>query len=260
MAEREDNQVWTEEALKRVEKAPAFVRPGIYKLMAKRRKERGRKRITSKFLTEIRNESMLRVSKSIKGFGFEELSMAAFEVAKQKMRKLPRKVEVIEHIQAFLGKRTHRNDMIVAKFKRYLQMIPNRGLPWTEEALARVDKIPTMVQEMAKRAIEEEAKRRKEKVVTPEVVEQILSQISQAPARQDRRVGGSIRAEGARAEGPLDGITMLWTADAEERLRRIPIPFVRRTIIVRVEAAAKAKGLQVIDLAAYEAGVAKEVR
>ncbi len=245
----EDEIRWTEEALRRVEKAPAFVRPGIYKLMVKRARERGRKVITSEFLTEIRNEAMLRVAKCIKGFGFEELSMDAFQVAKQKMRKLPRKVEVIEQIQAFLGERTQRNDMIIAKFTRYLQMMPEKGFPWAEEALARLQKIPLFVREMAKQAIEEEAKRRKEKVVTPEVVEKILAEVSQAPFRKAMRT-----QETPRAEGPIEGTTMPWTAEAEERLRRIPIPFVRRMIIQRVEEYTKDLGLEVVDLEAYEAG------
>lgn len=257
MSGRDDDIRWTEESLSRVEKAPGFVRAGIYKLMAKRANERRRKVITSEFLTEIRNESMLRVAKSIKGFGFEELSMDAFEVAKQKMRKLPRKVQVIEQIKAFLSERTQSNDMIVSKFTRYLQMMPKKGLPWTEEALARVQKIPSFVREMATQAIEDEAKKRKEKIVTPEVVEQILIQFSQAPCSESGKVEKATQMMGSRVEGPLQGITMLWTAEAEERLRRVPVPFVRRTIIQRVEATAKAKGLQVVDLEAYEAVLAQ---
>lgn len=231
--------VWTEEALRRVEKAPAFVRPGIYKLMVKRAKERGRNLITSEFLTEIRNESMLRVAKCIKGFGFEELSMDAFEVAKEKMKKLPRKVEVIEEIEAFLGERTQRNDTIIAKFTRYLQMIPEQGLPWTEEALHRIQKVPAFVREMAKEAIEEAAKKRKEKVITPEVVEQVFRRILPDPVP---------------ATGKEEGMTMSWTAEAEERLSRIPIPSIRRRIIQHVEAYAKALRLEVVDVEAYEAG------
>ncbi|MFQ5882571.1 MAG: PCP reductase family protein [Candidatus Methylomirabilales bacterium] len=252
----EDEVLWTKEAESRVEKAPEFVRPGIYKLMVKRAKERGRQVITSEFLTEIRNEAMLRVAKSIKGFGFEELSMDAFEVAKRKMRKLPRKVKVIEQIKAFLGERTRRNDMIITKFTRYLQMMPKKGLPWTEEALARIQQVPPFVREMAKRAIEEEARRRKEKVITPEVVGQMLAELSRGPSRQGVRAEEATGAEAPRAEGPLQGITMLWTAEAEERIRRIPIPFIRRVIIERVEAAAKVKGLQVVDLETYQAGLA----
>ena len=255
MGDRENDIQWTEESLQRVEKAPAFVRAGIHKLMAKRGRERGRKVISSEFLTEIRNESMLRVAKSIKGFGFEELSMDAFDVAKQKMRKLPRKVTVIEQIKTFLGERTQSNDMIIAKFTRYLQMMPKTGLPWSEEALSRVQKIPPFVREMARQTIEEEAKKRKEKIVTPEVVDHILTQFSQVPHPEGERADEATQTGGTRVEGPLDGITMLWTAEAEERLRRVPVPFIRRTIIQRVEAAAKAKGLEVVDLEAYEAGI-----
>lgn len=256
MGDPENDIQWTEESLQRVEKAPGFVRAGIYKLMAKRGKERGRKVITSEFLTEIRNESMLRVAKSIKGFGFEELSMDAFDVAKQKMRKLPRKVKVIDQIKGFLGERTQSNDMIIAKFTRYLQMMPKTGLPWSEEAIARVQKIPPFVREMARQTIEEEARKRKEKIVTPEVVEQILTQFSQVPCPEGVTGEGTTQTGASRAEGPLPGITMLWTAEAEERLRRVPVPYIRQTIIQRVEAAAQLKGLQVVDLEAYESGLA----
>ena len=47
---------------------------------------------------------------------------------------------------------------------------------------------------------------------------------------------------------------MLWSAEAEERLRRIPIPAVRRMIIQRVEAYAREQGLTVVDLDAYASG------
>lgn len=239
--------VWTEEARRRVEKAPTFVRPGILKLMQKRARERGRTVITSEFLTEIRNESMLRVAKCIKGFGFEELSLEAFEVARAKMRKLPRKVEVIEEIKAFLAERTQKNEMVLAKFQRYLEMIPDRGLPWTEEALARIERAPAFIRELARHSIEAEARQRGEKVVTPEVVEHALGS-SRAPG------GVSAESERARSDEPLESVSLLWTAEAEERLRRIPIPAIRRMVIERVEAHARKQGLSVVDLALYEAG------
>lgn len=243
--------VWTEEARRRVENAPAFVRPGILKLMERRARDRGRTVITSEFLTEIRNESMLRVAKCIRGFGFEELSMEAFEVAKGKMRKLPRKVEVIEEIKAFLAARTQKNEMVLAKFQRYLETIPDRGLPWTEEALARLQRAPAFVRELARQAIEAEARRRGEKVVTPEVVQDVLG---------SRRVpdGAGAESDGARSDEPLQEVSMLWTAEAEERLRRIPIPAIRRVVIRRVEAYAREQGLRVVDLALYETGRAAE--
>lgn len=215
--------------------------------MERRARERGRSVITSEFLTEIRNESMLRVAKCIRGFGFEELSLDAFEVAKAKMRKLPRKVEVIEQIKAFLAERTERNEMVLAKFRRYVEMIPDRGLPWTEEALARLQRAPAFVHELARASIEAEARQRGEKVVTPEVVEQALRSV-RAPA------GVSAEGQGPRSPEALRGVTMLWTAEAEERLRRIPIPPIRAMVIARVEAYARKHGLTVVDLHAYESG------
>ncbi len=237
---------WTEEARRRIGNAPSFVRPGILKLMQIRARERGRTLITSEFLTEIRNESMLRVAKCIRGFGFEELSMDAFQVAKTKMRKLPRKVAVIEEIKAFLGDRVERNELILAKFSRYLDLIPERGLPWTEEAIARIQRIPAPVHEIIRGAVEEEARRRGELVVSAEAVERVLGLAARPP--EPASAAGAIRS----AE-PLHGLTMLWEAAAEERLRRIPIPAVRAMVIQRVEAHAGAQGLSVVDLPAYEA-------
>jgi hypothetical protein len=236
---------WTDEARQRVDRAPAFIRPGILKLMPIRARERGRTVITSEFLTEIRNESMLRVARCIKGFGFEELSMAAFEVAQAKMRKLPHKVQVIEEIKAFLDARVEKNEMVLAKFARYLEMIPERGLPWTEEALAKLQRAPAFVQAIARTAIEEEARRRKEPVVTPEAVEQVMGSVAATVTAG--------RPDAPRSAEPLRGITMLWDAAAEERLRRIPIPAVRDMVARKVEAHARAQGLTVVDLAAYEA-------
>ena len=48
---------------------------------------------------------------------------------------------------------------------------------------------------------------------------------------------------------------MPWAPAAEERLRRIPIPAIRRMVVERVEAHARQQGLTVVDLDAYESGV-----
>ena len=64
-----DEIPWADEARKRVEHAPDFVRPGIYKLMQKKARLHGLKEITSGFLSEIRDESMKLASKRIKNIG-----------------------------------------------------------------------------------------------------------------------------------------------------------------------------------------------
>lgn len=112
---------WEEEALKRVENAPEFVRPGIYKLMKKKAKEHGYKIITSKFLSEIRDESMMMVTKRMKKLGFDDLTMMAFDKAKDKTND-PKKKEVIDEIKQFLSERTGKNEEIIKKFEKYFKM------------------------------------------------------------------------------------------------------------------------------------------
>ena len=111
---------WTLTAKKRVENAPGFVRPGILKLMQKRSKEEGVNVITSEFLSKIRNESMFLAAGRMKKFGFEDLKMEVFEVAKKRIKN-DRKREVIDEIKAFLDKRSKKNEKIISLFEEYLK-------------------------------------------------------------------------------------------------------------------------------------------
>ena len=118
---------WSPEARARVQNAPLFVRRGIKKLMVLRARERGYKVITSDFLSEMRNSSMMKVSRRLHRFGFTSLSPEAFEVAKEKMRRRPRRVEVIEDIQHHLAGRKRKNRGIISLFKKYMASISQRG-------------------------------------------------------------------------------------------------------------------------------------
>jgi len=117
---QKDQIPWTEEASKRVKNAPDFVRPGIYKLMQKKARQHGYKEINSKFLSEIRDESMKFASKRIKNIGFDELRMEAWDKAKEKFKNT-HKEEVIDTIKSFLDERTNKNEGIIAKFQSYLK-------------------------------------------------------------------------------------------------------------------------------------------
>ncbi|HJO56715.1 MAG TPA: PCP reductase family protein, partial [Nitrospinaceae bacterium] len=181
---RENNVEWDADAWERVKHAPEFVRPGIRKLMVQRAVKRGFKYIKSDFLTEIRNESMMLVSKRVKQFGFEELSMGAFDVAKDKMKQSPRKVEVIEEIEDFLSMRTEKKDDIIEKFKNYMEVTPASGMPWSKEALAKMEKVPPFVLGMAKQTIEARARERGDKMVNPGIIEEVFTNIMPASAKQ----------------------------------------------------------------------------
>lgn len=79
---------WSEEALRRLEKAPDFVRNGIRKAAEKRARGIGAKLITSEMLTSFRNDAMMKAVKRIKRFGHKELTFDAFDTAVKNMKKL----------------------------------------------------------------------------------------------------------------------------------------------------------------------------
>jgi hypothetical protein len=179
---KEEGITWTEEALRRIENAPEFVRAGIKKLMVKRAKERGKKVIDSEFLTEIRNESMMLASKRIKKIGFEELKIEAFDTAKEKL-KSARKKEVIENIKDFLSKRTSKNEEILRKFQEYLED-DSHDIGWTKEAKERMEKVPPFVREMAKKRIEEQAKKKGYRMITVEFLSEVFNELIPASVRE----------------------------------------------------------------------------
>ena len=115
-----DKVPWTEVAKNRSEKAPSFVRPGIYKLMQKRAKEEGQKVITTEFLSKIRNESMFLAAGRIKKFGFDDLKMEVFAAAKDNIKNEKKKI-VIDEIKGFLDQRDIKKTKIISLFEEYLK-------------------------------------------------------------------------------------------------------------------------------------------
>lgn len=171
--------IWSEEALNRVNNAPDFVRPGILKLMPIRAKERGMKIITSEFLTEIRNESMLLAARRMKNMGFEELQMGAFAKAREKM-KSAKKQEVLELMESLLKSRKKTNEAIIDKFQGYFKELPERSegrLIWTKSAEERLQKAPPFVRDMARQAIEDFAADKGLREITAELMEEAMETI-----------------------------------------------------------------------------------
>src|SRR3989338_2920169 len=142
---KKEDIAWTDEALRRVENAPDFVKPGIKKI------------------------------------GFEELKMDAFDKAKEKL-KSARKKEVVDDIKDFLSKRTSKNEAIIEKFRQYLEDdSPDMG--WTKEARERMEKVPSFVREMAKKAIEEHSKKKGYRMITVEFLKEALNELIPPAAR-----------------------------------------------------------------------------
>ena len=254
---KENGVEWSEDAWERVKHAPEFVRPGIRKLMVQRCVKSGFKIVTSDYLTEIRNESMMLVSKRVKGFGFEELTMDAFEVAKGKMRQSPRKVEVIEEIEDFLAMRTEKKDEIVEKFKQYMEVATPQGIPWSKEALEKMEKVPPFVLGMAKQTIEGRARERGDKMITVSIIDEVFTKMMPASAKQ--AMGMEVTEEDLKRDEQIDKekeepveVSLKWEDDALAKVSRIPIPFIRNMAVKRIEQEISKEGKKVVTLELFD--------
>ncbi|MBI5814851.1 MAG: radical SAM protein [Nitrospinae bacterium] len=176
---------WDEDARARVENAPDFVRPGILKLMPIRARERGVDRITSEFLSEIRDESMMLVTRRMRKMGFESLSMEAWDAAGGKSGKDSRKREVIENIKTMLEGRTGKNESIMAKFGSFFSDGAGEKMGWTPEASQRLEKAPEAFRPMARGFIEKFARENGYKYVTGEALDRAMenSPFARFPAK-----------------------------------------------------------------------------
>ncbi len=79
---------WADEAWKRLQTSPDFVRSGIRKAAERRARKLGLKEIDSEHLTVFRNEAMMKAVKRIRAFGYKELTFDAFDDALEKVKRL----------------------------------------------------------------------------------------------------------------------------------------------------------------------------
>ena len=84
----QERVVWTDEAWKRLQTSPDFVRSGIRKAAERRSRKLGLKEIDSEHLTTFRNQAMMKAVKRIRSFGYNELTFEAFDTALEKTKRL----------------------------------------------------------------------------------------------------------------------------------------------------------------------------
>lgn len=106
---------WDEDALARVLSAPDFNRAGIKKAAEFNARKEGLKRITSGDLTRFRNMAMMRAVQRMKGFGMQELSFAAYEIARERVPRLkdnPEADKRFDTIRNFVAVRENPGDLL----------------------------------------------------------------------------------------------------------------------------------------------------
>ena len=84
----QEQVAWTDEAWKRLNTSPDFVRSGIRKAAERRARKLGLAEIDSDHLTVFRNEAMMKAVKRIRSFGYKELTFDAFDDAMVKVKRL----------------------------------------------------------------------------------------------------------------------------------------------------------------------------
>jgi len=122
---------WSDEAWKRLQTSPDFVRSGIRKAAERRARKLGLKEIDSAHLTTFRNEAMMKAVKRIRSFGYNQLTFDAFDTALEKTKRLKGNEQAekrLEEIrQHFNNPATHKPEggtlgaELMERFRRYLK-------------------------------------------------------------------------------------------------------------------------------------------
>lgn len=122
---------WSDEAWKRLQTSPDFVRSGIRKAAERRARKLGLKEIDSEHLTTFRNEAMMKAVKRIRSFGYRELTFDAFDTALQKTKRLQgneqaekRLAEIRQHFKDPETQKPEGGTLgaeLMGRFRRYLK-------------------------------------------------------------------------------------------------------------------------------------------
>lgn len=99
----QERVAWTDEAWKRLQTSPDFVRSGIRKAAERRARKLGLKEIDSDHLTTFRNQAMMKAVKRIRSFGYQDLTFDAFDTALQKTKRLQGNDQAEKRLQEIRG-------------------------------------------------------------------------------------------------------------------------------------------------------------
>jgi hypothetical protein len=99
----QEKVAWTDEAWKRLQTSPDFVRSGIRKAAERRARKLGLAEIDSDHLTTFRNQAMMKAVKRIRSFGYQDLTFDAFDTALQKTKRLQGNDQAEKRLQEIRG-------------------------------------------------------------------------------------------------------------------------------------------------------------
>ena len=270
----EESMTWLQPATDLLNTAPEFVRPLARTTIHRWAMERGHSVITRKVIEQAMSSILPKSSLQKMGIIAEEVAKELTDVADtvtyicgqcgyaaknftpvtcgvcgadgDAFHKLDR--ETIENLAPLEGGVSSESTFDDVK------------LNWTAEAKALLAEVPEGYQRRRARAqIEKTARVKQLQVISRELVEEATGVTSKATINLEPR--GKLTASAIDGAAP-DSSTHVrdgkysWTADAVERINRVPEGYMRNITKSRIEGAAKAKGIEVIDLALAEEGIA----
>lgn len=101
--EPQERVTWADDAWKRLQTSPDFVRSGIRKAAERRARKLGLKEIDSDHLTTFRNQAMMKAVKRIRSFGYNKLTFEAFDTALERTKRLQGNEQAEKRLQEIRG-------------------------------------------------------------------------------------------------------------------------------------------------------------
>ena len=237
----EETIQWSVEAEQKISKAPEFVRDMARRMVLRQAQKQGHTFITSDIVDGVMKGAM-------PGFGANEAATdETLEWSKtaEKLMETIADEAVADNIRLRAVKRARRDKSAEVKPKHvrpFLDLADDDGPAWSAAALARLARVPAMVRDKVKDDVADIARERELSDVSLDLAEEVIAEIrkSMCPVPHDTE-----KKEDA-TEAPAADVPITWSADAEERLARVPEGFMRDMTRQRVETFARGNGVETI--------------
>jgi len=139
-------------------------------------------------------------------------------------------------------------------FEPPLEQIAATTMAWTDEAEARMARVPDFVRGMARKAVIAQAAAAGHTVVTSDAIDACLAKFMPGAAAGAEKVAGKCPFAHERADAPpAAGEPLTWTAEATARIEKIGAPALRDHARLRIEKMARRQGLSTVTEELVEA-------
>jgi nucleotide-binding universal stress UspA family protein len=127
--------------------------------------------------------------------------------------------------------------------------IANETTSWTEEAEARMERVPDFVRRMARMAILRYAQERGHTVITASIVEQATNELMPGHAHRAMQELVAASDEDRIGSDPRAGLAVAWSDAARALLARVEDPALRSNLELRAEKSARRTGATRVEVA-----------